>query len=63
MEKFDAEHLALRLTAKIIDAKPDVIFSDNRQTSAAKAKHLSDFISALAKNLEADLSVGVVKID
>lgn len=56
MNKLMSEKLAIQFANKIIENSPTTIFNDNRFKPEDKAKQLSDFISALAKNFESDLS-------
>lgn len=56
MDKKQAEKLAIQFASKVIEYSPSSIFNDNRLNSDTKAKQLSDFISALAKQFEENLS-------
>lgn len=56
MNKLMSEQLAIQFANKIIENSPTTIFNDNRFNSEDKAKQLSNFIFALAKNFESNLS-------
>ncbi|MCX2960336.1 hypothetical protein [Rodentibacter caecimuris] len=56
MNKLMSEKLAIQFAGKVIEYCPTTIFNDSRFNPEDKAKQLSDFISALAKNFESELS-------
>lgn len=56
MHKVMSEKLAIQFASKVIECSPITIFNDNSLNPEDKAKQLSDFISALAKDFESNLS-------
>ncbi|OOS01249.1 hypothetical protein B0186_04000 [Canicola haemoglobinophilus] len=56
MNKLMSEKLAIQFANKIIENSPTTIFNDSSFNLEDKAKQLSNFISALAKNFESNLS-------
>ncbi|MDY4281296.1 MAG: hypothetical protein SOX56_09550 [[Pasteurella] mairii] len=56
MNKTMSQKLAIEFANKIIEHSPATIFNDNRSTAENKAKQLNDFIVALSKHFEENLS-------